>query len=266
MEILNSAQRFVLQDGSLKFSYTHVLLRLGRVIYSGQSHARRNGNDFSMDDITNLQPIPYESYMPPLPPDCTVVADAKDYYIKSPNLMSFDPGADLTIFILQELEVGEALRRHPHPNLAAYHGCVVSDERISGLCFERYPESLMTKVNPGNLGKNALLRSAKNQEARANAARYLPGIKQGIQHLHSLGWIHNDLNPSNIMITEKDIPVIIDFDSVRSPGMGLDQTKRTHGWFDPRVSVAQASNDLDALAELQVWLCGQSADDFRFKE
>lgn len=91
-------------------------------------------------------------------------------------------------------------------------------------------------------------------------------IEQGIRHLHSLGRIHNDLNPSNIMITEDDVPVIIDFDTASLPGANLDQMKRTHGWFDPQVLVPQASNDFEAIAEMRVWLCGSSADEFRFKE
>lgn len=111
----------------------------------------------------------------------------------------------------------------------------------------------MTKVNPSHLGKTALLVSKENQEARIQAARYLPGIKEGIRHLHSLGYVHNDLNPSNIMITEDDMPVIIDFDAATPPGAALDQVKRTYGWFDPETLVAQAR-----IACLAVWLSSRA--------
>lgn len=124
----------------------------------------------------------------------------------------------------------------------------------------------MTEVNPSHLGKAALLVSKEDQEARIQAARYLPGIKEGIRHLHSLGYVHNDLTPSDIMITEDDIPVIMDFDTATPPGAALDQAKRTYGWFDPETVVAQASNDLEAIEELRVWLCGSAAEQFRFKE
>lgn len=36
----------------------------------------------------------------------------------------------------------EVLRLHPHPNAARYHGCVVEDGKITGLCFDRYSMTL----------------------------------------------------------------------------------------------------------------------------
>lgn len=266
MYILNTAQRFILRDGKLQFSHTHVLFRLNGTIYCGQSPIRSPTQDIALNDIQHIQAIPIESYMPLLPPGCTTITDTTRTYIKKPNLMAFGNGLDLNRGILAEVQVGEALREKPHPNLAEYYGCTASEGRVSGLCFKKYPQKLMAKVNPGHLGKAPLLASKENQEARTQAARYLPGIEEGIRHLHSLGYIHNDLNPSNIMITEDDIPVVIDFDSATPPGAPLDQIKRTHGWFDPQVLVAQASNDLEAIEELRVWLCGSSAEQFRFKD
>lgn len=66
------------------------------------------------------------------------------------------------------------------------------------------------------------------------------------------------------MITADNRPVIIDFDSSSAPGTALDNTKRTYGWYDRDVLVSQESNDLDALAELRVWLAGSSPEEFRF--
>jgi hypothetical protein len=74
------------------------------------------------------------------------------------------------------------------------------------------------------------------------------------------------LNPNNVLITDDDIPVISDFDSSTDPGSDLTRVKRTHGWFNPDVSKAMESNDLDALKELRIWLTGSSADEYQFKE
>ena len=137
---------------------------------------------------------------------------------------------------------------------------------MTGLCFTRYPQSLMSMVNPGHYNKTHFISSAETRAPRARAARYLDGIEQGLRHLHALGFIHNDLNPSNIMITEEDTPVIIDFDSATIPGASVKGAKRTHGWFDRQVIVSRESNDLDALAEIRVWLTGFSPDEYRFKE
>lgn len=86
----------------------------------------------------------------------------------------------------------------------------------------------------------------------------------GIKHLHSLGIIHNDITPSNIMIDEDNTLVLIDFDSCRRPGEALGNTKRTYGWYNPNITTAMEQNDLDAFAELQTWLFGTSVDSYQF--
>ncbi|RNJ55870.1 hypothetical protein D7B24_007963 [Verticillium nonalfalfae] len=116
----------------------------------------------------------------------------------------------------------------------------------------------------GHLNKVDFITSLETRKRKAGTARYLDSIELGLRHLHSLGFNHNDLNPANIMITEDDIPVIIDFDSATAPGASLQNVKRTHGWFDHRVVVSQQSNDLDALAEIRIWLTGSSPNEYRF--
>jgi hypothetical protein len=56
-------------------------------------------------------------------------------------LMSFLGGVDLASLVLQELRTCEVIRKNPHPNLATFYRCKISDDgRVSGLCFERYTE------------------------------------------------------------------------------------------------------------------------------
>lgn len=61
----------------------------------------------------------------------------------------------------------------------------------------------------------------------------LDGIKKGIDHLHSLGFIHGDLTTSNVIFCEGDdraqSPVIIDFDACRikeGEKLGLQEEER----------------------------------------
>jgi len=42
---------------------------------------------------------------------------------------------------------------------------------------------------------------------------FLDGILEGLLFLHTLGFVHNDINLTNIMLDNKGMPVIIDFDS-----------------------------------------------------
>ncbi|KAK3394223.1 hypothetical protein B0H63DRAFT_491736 [Podospora didyma] len=151
--------------------------------------------------------------------------------------------------VLNEIATCEVIKDQPHPNIATYSGCVASGGRVTGLCFKRYPETLMAKVNPGHLNKSMLIMS----EDRGHPASARLGIA------------HSDLNPANVMITEDDAPVIIDFDSSSAPGTALDKTKLTYGRFDPGVHVSRESNDIDALEEWRIWLAGSSPDEFQFK-
>lgn len=66
------------------------------------------------------------------------------------------------------------------------------------------------------------------------------------------------------MLDEDVKLVLIDFDSCRRRGESLVGVKRTYGWHDPEIKVAEEENDLNALAELQTWLFGASAASYQF--
>jgi tRNA A-37 threonylcarbamoyl transferase component Bud32 len=49
----------------------------------------------------------------------------------------------------------------------------------------------------------------------------MDSIKLGVEHLHSLGYAHNDLNLSNIIVGEDNTPIIIDLGSYKCFGKAL---------------------------------------------
>jgi len=134
---------------------------------------------------------------------------ASTLYLKEPNLILYeaDSFTDIATLITDEAEVLETLESHPHPNVARYHGCHVVGNEIRGLWLERYlmmlEERLMDTTRPLDLN------------------HFLDRIRDGIRHVHSLDLVHNDVNPANIMVTNEDIPVIIDFDSCRKKGAAI---------------------------------------------
>lgn len=90
-------------------------------------------------------------------------------------------------------------------------------------------------------------------------------ILAAIKHLHSLGMVHNDINPANIMLDEDGTLILIDFDSCRYIGESLGNTGTKRTRHDPTVDISLEKNDLDAFEDLQVWLCGSVDEEFIFK-
>jgi len=79
-----------------------------------------------------------------------------------------------------------------------------------------------------------------------NRERCFCGIEAGVNHLHSLGIIHNDINPTNVMMVgsgDEMEPVIIDFDSCRPEGKELGPKGGTVGWSLENAEISSRNND-----------------------
>lgn len=68
--------------------------------------------------------------------------------------------------------------------------------------------------------------------------------------MHALGLIHNDLNPSNIMMNG-DSPVIIDFDSCKREGEKLGLKLGTFSWAMEGVDYATPQNNYFGLSKIR---------------
>jgi len=140
---------------------------------------------------------------------------------------------------MNEAEVCEILRASPHPNIAQYLGCIVENDRITGLCFVKYDMNLSERVTKDSHPFDTDL--------------FLRGIQKGIRHLHSLDLIHCDLNPTNILMNG-DTPVIGDFDSCRRKGEKLGFKAGTIGWTSEDFKFARPENDQYGLSKIRDFL------------
>jgi hypothetical protein len=83
--------------------------------------------------------------------------------VKRPSLLWYGDtvaSTDVSNLLLNEAQVCEILRANPHPNIAQYLGCVVENDRITGLCFVKYSMNLSEKVQrePQSLDVEIILR------------------------------------------------------------------------------------------------------------
>lgn len=63
----------------------------------------------------------------------------------------------------------------------------------------------------------------------------ISGIKAALDHIHSFGLVHDDINPWNIMVDDAGNPIVIDFDSCVA--VGAPSRGGTPGWSkSPKVA------------------------------
>lgn len=92
----------------------------------------------------------------------------------------------------------------------------------------------------------------------------MEALRSAIDHLHTLGWAHNDLNPSNVLVAEDGSPVLIDFGSAQRIGETLSTSRGTKGWIDCEMedyTTSDTKHDTFALNKLRSWLSNPTFDD-----
>ncbi|BGP27775.1 serine/threonine protein kinase [Rhodotorula toruloides] len=91
-----------------------------------------------------------------------------------------------------EFKCIRALRTDPHPNLIHFQSFIISPSYA--ICLMDFHPRLMPVALP---------------ESRAKP--YFLQLLSAVQHVHSHGIAHNDIKPSNILLSHEDRPVLIDF-------------------------------------------------------
>jgi serine/threonine protein kinase len=267
MEILKTSECFPLSPEEPIF--TIVVFKQDAQVYTARFNGRcTSKTDISPVNLTDTVKLDISASQPLYSNKYTRAQPSSQHFIKRPNLLSYFPCSQtsktrMVEEVLQEVQVCEKLKLEPHLNIAEYIGCEVNDGKISGICFKQYKESLQQRLNPGHLNKRAFARSVCLDEEWCSGI--IEGVKNGLKHLHSLGLVHNDITPANIMLDEGDTAIIIDFGSCRPTGESLKGVGRTYEWYDDEAQVASPSNDLDALAEMRAWMFGKD-DEFKFVE
>lgn len=255
--------------------------------------------DLSLEDIVlNLRRIPDEKAFPTSPQQLTLappVFEPVKHYLKRPQIdwLSGDDESTLVPQMhIEEVQTLESLRRHPHPNIVTYHGCVVARGRIVGIVLGRvwktlYEYFLDLDYFPDNnddddddddhddddaAAADAPLNSKSNSNNNNNPQPPLniplleEQLKSAIAHIHSLGLAHNDLKPSNLGLfldeDEKDHHpqlVVIDWGSCKNFGEELISAG-TPGWTheegeeEDDVILSKPEHDLFAIGKVGDWM------------
>jgi len=131
-----------------------------------------------------------------------------------------------------EVRVLQLLRNKPHSNIVAYVGCVVKDGLIVGILFKKLDMNLEERCldtsRPFDVDKCML------------------EVQSALDHLHSMGYCHNDVKMSNVMVRNDDTAVLIDFDSCLPIDEPLEKGC-TFGWGNDDATVSSKENDKRAF-------------------
>lgn len=200
---------------------------------------------------SGLRRVPDHEIYPRAPADTTVFVpsseQADNAYIKRPKLETYSWFRDSTYLadkFLVEAQMLELTRLHPHPNIVQYKGCVLREGLVVGLALERHDQTLMSIVNDAN--DRASPFSAKIEQ-------WLHDIESAVNHLHRLGFAHNDINPQNIMQSGSGGMVLIDLGSCTRLGETLVEGG-TDGFNEGFTDVSSKENDAIGQQQVEKWL------------
>lgn len=159
----------------------------------------------------------------------------RNTFVKTPEYLSELSKPDL---INAEINILELLSKTPHPNVCKYYGCIRDGAYVMGICLQKLEFTLAELVE----GRDDKLPTL-------DEARIVSDVKAGLDFLHSLGLVHDDINPGNIMLDDGGCAVIIDFDSCVP--LGSQSRGGTPGWstFPKIAEIQNDEHGLDLVAK-----------------
>ncbi|KAF8149171.1 kinase-like domain-containing protein [Crassisporium funariophilum] len=183
-----------------------------------------------------------------------------DVYVKKHYgaLLGYDGTPYASELVMAEIEVLEIISKKDHPNVIKYLGCIRDGDAVAGICLQNHVCTLSDLVKG---------RIPANQAPPFQPDVIISGIKAALEHIHSFGLVHDDINPRNIMVDIAGNPIVIDFDSCVA--VGAPSRGGTPGWSkSPKVAAFENDNYGSELVAkfVQGEYDGQDYFDFDFDE
>ncbi|EME45929.1 hypothetical protein DOTSEDRAFT_51542 [Dothistroma septosporum NZE10] len=225
--------------------------------WAGEAHNIRKYDLTDQALQANLRKIPDQHVFPKVTQEITLLpqqSDVTKLFLKRPQihcLLEEFGGSIVPQMLFEEVQVLEILARHPHPNIVPYHGCVVKRGYITGIALTRYRKFLEHRFCDDDDDDD-------DDASDLDLGRFECQCRDAIDHIHSLGLAHNDLNPSNIALDDHDNPVILDWGSCKEFG-GLLLSAGTPGWIEDDYDVSKKDHDLSALGRIMAWMKAEKA-------
>ena len=156
MKLLESGEVFEEVNIEHRYSYAILVYRDGQNIYQFRSRIRiAKIAQITAKDLTDKAEMAFTVYAPLAPSEIPRAPDLlpATCNTESPKLASCGrPPDDSGLYpvaedMLEEVKICELLEQHPHPNMARYTDCRVTNGLIRGIGFERYSQTLAARAN-----------------------------------------------------------------------------------------------------------------------
>lgn len=211
---------FDLEGTFLCSRFTH--LDAQNHVWVGEKNVRKR--ELTIQDLNSaLYKVPDEQAYPEAPKNGHITiatsTDPRTYYLKRPKmhcLLDEYQAPLVPQMLLAEIHTLEFLKDHLHPNIVVYHGCTIERGHLTSIVLQRLPQTLNHRFHDA---------------PRFDLSVFESQLRDAVRHIHELGLAHNDLNPSNIALNERDEPILIDWGSCNKFGEGLISAG-TPGWID----------------------------------
>lgn len=251
-KLVRQAEIYDGQCSDMRYQHTSVVYTDGEQLFSARTSLRLGETKECLSELHG-HPIPKERIYPKAEGEnftWMTEETSKSCYVKYPGVLDWEKEKDSTSdpwkdLLLREARFGEILGRSPHPNVATYLGCVRDDRWILGVCFAKCKKNLWDRII---VDKDTSLARPDLLEA------VLAGIRNGIEHIHSLGYCHNDVNATNIMFDDNNTPIIIDFETCCPEGEELTLKRGMVGWYDESSKHSCRKNDYYGLQKIEEFI------------
>lgn len=236
-----------------QFVYTFIVIDETDTLYYGRLNIPKGKATFDL--VTHsLRPVSDNEIFPKWPAFGKELTQApptltENVHIKRPALDLYETLKEhnqlhqLQEMLLVEAQVIEMLCQHPHPNIVRYYGCRVVRGHVTGLVMDKHAQNLDTYLKEG--------------VGMLDKTLFMNALESSVRQLHALGWAHNDLTPTTILVNGDGLPVLIDFGGCQPIGSKLKYIRGTKGWIDGEIedyTTSDEQHDLSALDKISSWL------------
>ncbi|KAJ6177978.1 hypothetical protein N7519_008439 [Penicillium mononematosum] len=249
VELVKSLQDLTIveswKDGKLKSTTFYHVTEDEEVSYG---YTPKNKREMTIAEFnSSLRRVQDKDIYPEIPTDVQLTLAPEGLgsslvYVKRPGLQWYEDmiGTNhLPKAVLDETIVMERISRSPHRNVIRYYGCRVKRGYITPIVLERLDQTLSEYASTSDF-------------QQLDKVKFFESLKSAVEHLHTIGLAHNDINPNNIMV-KNGSPVLIDFDSCQPFGKRL-QSLGTEGWYEKLFYTSEKEHDMYSLGKLQEWL------------